>query len=217
MARFEVVAGRAIGMSILLDDELLIGRHADGAGRLADDEEISRSHARISLDRSGFCAIEDLGSTNGTFVNGLRITGPQTLSVGDTIELGGTTLVVRELPIPSTERSLKAVHPQPTVVPRGGATPAIALGPSGHPQRGPHTPDRQPDDRPTPAPGAPTPGPGAPAPAPQPDSGRPRAPANLTLTLHLDLSTREATVALDDSPDAIKLVYDGDAWRPAAS
>ena len=128
MARLEVVAGRAIGMSILLDDELLIGRHADGAGRLADDDEISRSHARISLDRSGFCAIEDLGSTNGTFVNGLRITGPQTLSVGDTIEVGGTTLVVRELPIPATERSLKAVPPQPTVTPRpvrpAGATPS---------------------------------------------------------------------------------------------
>jgi pSer/pThr/pTyr-binding forkhead associated (FHA) protein len=96
--RLEVVAGRAVGMSILFDDELLIGRHADGAGRLAGDDEISRSHARVSLDRSGFCAIEDLGSTNGTFVNGLRITGPQTLSVGDTIEVGGTTLVVRELP-----------------------------------------------------------------------------------------------------------------------
>ena len=60
MARFEVVAGRAIGMWILIDDELLIGRHADGAGRLADDEEISRSHARLSLDRTGYCAIEDL-------------------------------------------------------------------------------------------------------------------------------------------------------------
>jgi len=210
MARFEVVAGRAIGMSVLLDDELLIGRHADGAGRLADDEEISRSHARISLDRSGFCAIEDLGSTIGTFVNGLRIAGPQTLSVGDTIELGGTTLVVRELPVPTTERSLKAVHPQPTLVPKGGSpgqeTPAIAVGPSGRPQRGAHTPDRQADDRPTPAPGASA-----------PQSGSGAQPANLTLHLHLDLSTREATVALDDGPDAIKLVFDGDAWRPAAS
>jgi pSer/pThr/pTyr-binding forkhead associated (FHA) protein len=208
IARFEVVAGRAIGMSILIDDELLIGRHADGAGRLADDEEISRSHARISLDRSGFCAIEDLGSTNGTFVNGLRINGPQTLSVGDTIELGGTTLVVRELPVPTTERSLKAVHPQPTVVPRGAPSASqetpIAVGPAGRPQRGPHTPERPADDRPTPAPGA----------AVKDSSG---PPTNLSLTLHLDLTAREATVALDDGPDAIKLVFDGDAWRPAAS
>jgi len=95
-------------------------------------------------------------------------------------------------------------------VPRGGSpsqeTPAIAVGPSGRPQRGPHTPDRQADDRPTPAPHSAS---------PQAEAGA--RPANLTLTLHLDLSKREATVALDDGPDAIKLVYDGDAWRPAAS
>ena len=104
-------------MSILIDDELLIGRHAEGAGRLADDEEISRSHARLSLDRTGFCAIEDLGSTNGTYVNGLRIKGPETLSEGDTIEVGATTLVVRELPIPHSEHTLRAIPSRPTIVP----------------------------------------------------------------------------------------------------
>ncbi len=93
-------------MSIFIDDELLIGRHTDGAGRLAEDEEISRSHARLSLDGSGFCAIEDLGSTNGTYVNGLRIKGPQTLSEGDTVEVGATTLVVRDLPTPRTASSI---------------------------------------------------------------------------------------------------------------
>jgi predicted component of type VI protein secretion system len=122
-ARLEVVAGKAIGMSILVDDELLIGRHADGAGRLAEDEEISRSHARLSLDRSGFCAIEDLGSTNGTYVNGLRIKGPQTLSEGDTVEVGGTTLVVRDLPTP---RSGSSVTPRPGTRSTGRLTgPAI--------------------------------------------------------------------------------------------
>ena len=110
MARLEVVAGKAIGMSILVDDELLIGRHADGAGRLAEDEEISRSHARLSLDRTGFCAIEDLGSTNGTYVNGLRIKGPQTLAAGDTVEVGGTTLVVRDVP---SLRGASSVTPRP--------------------------------------------------------------------------------------------------------
>ena len=215
MARFEVVAGRAIGMSILVDDELLIGRHAEGAGRLADDEEISRSHARISLDRSGFCAIEDLGSTNGTFVNGLRIAGPQTLSVGDTIELGGTTLVVRELPVPATERSLRPVPPQPTAPPgtAGAApttsqeTPAIALGPSGRPQRGPHSPERTVGDRPTPAPVSAIPG----------EEGDPAPPrTTLSLTLHVDFTAREATMAIDSS-DAIRLVFDGETWRPASS
>jgi pSer/pThr/pTyr-binding forkhead associated (FHA) protein len=217
MARFEVVAGRAIGMSILLDDELLIGRHADGAGRLADDDEISRSHARISLDRSGFCAIEDLGSTNGTFVNGLRIAGPQTLSVGDTIEVGGTTLVVRELPIPTSERSLKAVHPQPTVAPRASAsgrqeTPSIARGPSGRPQRGLHPADRPGADRPTPAPGS------APAEGEGEGEGDPTTVhANLSLTLHVDFTAREAAVAIGEGAEPIRLTFDGKEWRPASS
>ena len=214
MARFEVVAGRAIGMSILLDDELLIGRHADGAGRLADDDEISRSHARISLDRSGFCAIEDLGSTNGTFVNGLRIAGPQTLSVGDTIEVGGTTLVVRELPVPTSERALKAVHPQPTVAPRGSAsgrqeTPSIARGPAGRPQRGLYSADPPGADRPTPAPGS--------AAADDDEDEPTAAHANLSLTLHVDFDTREADVAIGEGAEPIRLTFDGEAWRPASS
>jgi pSer/pThr/pTyr-binding forkhead associated (FHA) protein len=96
--RLEVVAGNAAGMSILVVDELVIGRRTAGAGRLADDREISRSHARIALDANGLCTIEDLGSTNGTFINGLRISAAQTLSVGDTIKLGASTLVVRDLP-----------------------------------------------------------------------------------------------------------------------
>jgi pSer/pThr/pTyr-binding forkhead associated (FHA) protein len=218
IARLEVVAGRAIGMSILLDDELLIGRHADGAGRLADDEEISRSHARISLDRSGFCAIEDLGSTNGTFVNGLRISGPQTLSVGDTIEVGGTTLVVRELPIPAAERSLKAVPPQPTHppgskpagVPASQATPLAASG------RADRTSGSDPP--PSPRPGGPALEPTTdpktdPRTEPKLDAG----PASLSLMLHIDFSARKATVAVDDGKDPLRLEFDGDAWRPASA
>jgi pSer/pThr/pTyr-binding forkhead associated (FHA) protein len=112
--RLEVVSGKAVGMSILIDDELLIGRHTEGAGRLADDDEISRSHARVTVDGSGFCAIEDLGSTNGTFVNGLRISAPQTLSVGDTIELGGSTLVVRELPTPAATQAMRPAAQPPS-------------------------------------------------------------------------------------------------------
>jgi pSer/pThr/pTyr-binding forkhead associated (FHA) protein len=99
--RIEVVAGNAAGTWLEVTDELLIGRHADDLGRLGNDEEISRYHARISLDAGGLCAVEDVGSTNGTFVNGLQISAPQTLKQDDTIELGGSTLVVRELPAPA--------------------------------------------------------------------------------------------------------------------
>ena len=211
VARLDVVAGRAVGMSILLDDELLIGRHAEGAGRLADDDEISRSHARISLDRSGFCAIEDLGSTNGTFVNGLRITGPQTLSVGDTIEVGGTTLVVRELPIPAAERSLKAVPPQPTVSPGPGRVPAPAPASQATPLAASGRPDRTTGtDRPAP------PGPGGPA-AAETETKLGAGPASLSLKLHIDFAARTATVAIDDGSEPLQLEFDGDAWRPATS
>jgi hypothetical protein len=109
-AQLDVVVGKAAGMSILVEDELLIGRHSEGAGRLADDDEISRAHARVTTDRSGLCAIEDLGSTNGTFVNGLRIVTPTTLGAGDTIELGATTLVVRDVP---SAAAPKAAPPPP--------------------------------------------------------------------------------------------------------
>jgi hypothetical protein len=50
-ARLEVVAGNAAGMTILVEDELVIGRHAPGAERLSDDE-ISPSHSRVNVDAS---------------------------------------------------------------------------------------------------------------------------------------------------------------------
>jgi pSer/pThr/pTyr-binding forkhead associated (FHA) protein len=126
--RLEVVAGNAAGTVITVHDELLIGRHAEGAGRLADDEEISRSHARVALEPGGFCAIEDLGSTNGTFVNGLRVAGPKTLALGDTIELGGTTLVVAELTFGDTEPAPARGDSQMTPrVPRPTSVPSIPI------------------------------------------------------------------------------------------
>ncbi len=139
--------------------------------------------------------------------------------MGDTIELGGTTLVARELPIPATERSLKAVPPQPTAAPGTSVpapttsqeTPAIALGPSGKPQRGPRPLDQAPGRRPAPPPttsGAET--------EPGPVSAG-AAPGSLSLRLHIDFAAREASVALDEDSEPIRLVFEGDAWRPASS
>jgi hypothetical protein len=42
------------------------------------------------------------------------------------------------------------------------------------------------------------------------------AKLSLSLRLHVDFATREATVALDDGADPIRLVFDGDSWRPAS-
>ena len=62
-----VVSGNASGTEISFDDEFEIGRAADGDGTLGDDPEISRRHAHLILDRDRWY-VEDLGSTNGTFV-----------------------------------------------------------------------------------------------------------------------------------------------------
>ena len=88
--RLEVVSGKATGFAIVVADRLVIGRHSDGPGRLADDPELSRHHAQISRDDSGMYLIEDLASTNGTIVNGARISSPIPLAVGDSIEVGAT-------------------------------------------------------------------------------------------------------------------------------
>jgi pSer/pThr/pTyr-binding forkhead associated (FHA) protein len=122
--RLEVISGNAIGDTIVVEDELVIGRHADGAGRLSEDEEISRQHARISREATGDYAIEDLGSSNGTFVNGLRIQSPRLLALEDSIEVGATTLVVRAIVEP------EPVAPAgPTVVSQVLAEPASPAPP----------------------------------------------------------------------------------------
>ncbi len=63
----DVVAGRAAGSRLTVADELVIGRAAEDDGRLGDDDEISRRHARIARGVDGRLVITDLGSTNGTW------------------------------------------------------------------------------------------------------------------------------------------------------
>jgi pSer/pThr/pTyr-binding forkhead associated (FHA) protein len=113
--RLEVIGGNAAGDTIVVEDELVIGRHAEGPGKLSEDEEISRRHARVSREATGDYAIEDLGSSNGTFVNGLRIQSPVLLALGDSIEVGATTLVVRGI-----------VRPEPVAAPDAAGEHAAA-------------------------------------------------------------------------------------------
>lgn len=63
--------------------------------------EVSRTHARLDIRGDG-AVIDDLGSKNGTKVNGRVIDGPRQLSSGDTIVIGPTTLVYRRLSLEPT-------------------------------------------------------------------------------------------------------------------
>ena len=99
LLRLNITGGNAAGTTIDVADVFLIGRDAAGQGSFAGDAEISREHARISRRPDGTYAIEDLGSTNGTFVNRTRIEGAQPLAAGDVIEVGATVLVVSAAPV----------------------------------------------------------------------------------------------------------------------
>ena len=91
----EVISGPASGTRLKArEKQLELGREADEDGRLGDDPELSRRHARIWRADDGRLMVEDLGSTNGTFVNGERISGPTGLDTGDTVALGDTALRV---------------------------------------------------------------------------------------------------------------------------
>jgi len=70
---------------------LTIGRSEDNAAALDSDEFASARHARVEATRDGVWLI-DLGSTNGTFVNGERMDGRHRLTEGDVIRIGQTEL-----------------------------------------------------------------------------------------------------------------------------
>ena len=92
-----VATGPAAGNRIPVDYEpLVFGRSERGNGTLGDDPELSRRHACLSLLEPGRALVEDLDSTNGTFVNDRRIDAPTIVRAGDVIRIGNTTLHVVE-------------------------------------------------------------------------------------------------------------------------
>jgi len=70
---------------------LSVGRGADNDVELVDDGYASIRHARFQPRRDGVW-VEDVGSTNGTFVNGARLTKPRKLARGDLVRVGETEL-----------------------------------------------------------------------------------------------------------------------------
>ena len=92
-ARLVVTNGPQVGMAAEVDQAgtyAVIGRSSDCAIVL-DDDFVSTRHARVVNGETGLY-IEDMGSTNGTYVNGRRITVPTSVDTEDEIRIGRTIL-----------------------------------------------------------------------------------------------------------------------------
>ena len=83
------VTGR---MFKLEKDESILGRSSDAEINLVDDG-ISRKHAKFVVEKEGYRLV-DLGSTNGSFLNGKRVQGTSGLKDGDKIQVGSTTVLL---------------------------------------------------------------------------------------------------------------------------
>jgi len=115
--------GPLSGRRVEVDAELVVGR--EDAGLTIEDEEISRRHAVIRPGDGGI-EIEDLGSTNGTYVNGVRIMGSTRLAGGDTVKLGKSVLRVESVRAAAT---VAAAVPAPPAAP--APPPAAPAPPAG--------------------------------------------------------------------------------------
>lgn len=81
------------GRAYPLGNEASIGRAA-GCQITVDDTYVSQIHARV-FTRDGQWLVEDLGSTNGTWMNRQRVSGPMVVQRGDRVQVGNTVLELR--------------------------------------------------------------------------------------------------------------------------
>jgi FHA domain len=122
--------GAGAGSEHPVHGELILGREHATADLVIPDPGVSRRHARV-LPRNGSVLVEDLGSSNGTFVNGHRISGPVELGRDDELQLGDTIVGLQRAatsaPVqrPAPRRLAPPPH-QPSNIP---ALAALSLGP----------------------------------------------------------------------------------------
>ena len=105
----------------LTGPEAVIGRDISNEVTV-NDAEVSRRHTRLEFQGGGYI-VEDLGSTNGTFVNGRRLTGPHSLRPGETIRMGETVSFTYELLGGGGDATVAAARQQAAPAPRQAAPP----------------------------------------------------------------------------------------------
>jgi ABC transport system ATP-binding/permease protein len=130
MARLRVVSGPAAGRTVDIEEEVVIGR--EDTDLEIDDPELSRRHAVVRRFANRI-QVEDLGSTNGTYVDGTRIAEPTLLGGGAQIKIGTTVLAVEGVlpvsePGTDTARNMTRVSPAIATEPSAAAPQTAAVG-----------------------------------------------------------------------------------------
>jgi pSer/pThr/pTyr-binding forkhead associated (FHA) protein len=86
-----IQTGPQAGTRLALVDEFRIGRAPDCA-LILDDDYVSGDHASLARQPDGRWVLTDLGSTNGTFVNEVRVTVPTVVTAADSLRIGRTQM-----------------------------------------------------------------------------------------------------------------------------
>ena len=146
VSQFQLImrSGPTPGASFTLEgDQLTIGRDSTNEITI-NDAEISRRHARLTF-QGGKYVLDDLGSTNGTFVNGQRLAGPRVLKAGEVVSFGEQIVLVFEVTnidsgatmvspraaaaVPSAPRPAMMPPPPPPPAEYAGSVPASPATP----------------------------------------------------------------------------------------
>ena len=94
---------------------ITIGRSTENSDIVVNDEKVSRNHLQMVMDDNGNYSVVDLGSTNGTYVNGQRISGEVRLRLGDEVRIGQTVLPWQNYFVTSSQQPIvnPPMPPQP--------------------------------------------------------------------------------------------------------
>src|SRR3954464_2189684 len=111
----EIVEGPGAGKQVSVDGTLDAGREPSLPLHLDEDGQVSRRHARFSLQGSDV-VVEDLGSTNGTYVNEQPISSPRTPRAGHKVRVGLTVLELRTRQQVAARRTAVQLRPALTAM-----------------------------------------------------------------------------------------------------
>lgn len=90
-SRLAITQGRQQGLAVQIEPTINLGRAPDSTFHL-DDDYASARHAQLVQSDAHTWMLHDLNSTNGTFVNGRRVTTPVPVTIGDVIRIGKTLM-----------------------------------------------------------------------------------------------------------------------------